>query len=87
MTYTVIWVPAALAQLAALWNAATNRDAVTKASHRIDRLLEVDPETAGEERPPSRRILFDPPLGVIFEVDLTAREVRVLSVGWSGRPV
>jgi hypothetical protein len=86
VNFTVTWVPAALAQLAALWNAAADQRAVTAASHRIDQQLERDPEDAGEERPPSRRILFDPPLGVVFEVDRAKAEVRVLSVGWSGRP-
>ncbi len=58
MNFTVIWRRQALAELAAIWNSAANRNAVTAASDRIDRLLELDPMNAGESRDGSDRIVF-----------------------------
>ena len=87
MNFVVLWLPAAENQLAALWTAATDQAAVTAAAHRIDQQLGRDPLNVGEERPPSRRILFDPPLGVVYEVDTAGRLVWVVSAGWSGGPV
>jgi hypothetical protein len=80
MNYTVDWVPRAEQELAALWMDAQSRDAVTRASHRIDQLLRHDPEQAGESRPRGRRILFELPLGVVFRVYPDRRLVRVLHV-------
>lgn len=87
MNFIVIWLPNAEDQLATLWTSATDRSAVTAAAHRVDQRLGRDPAHAGEERPPGRRILFDPPLGVVYEVDAPGRLVWVLSAGWSGGPV
>ena len=87
MRYTVGWQPAAERGLAALWTVARDRAAVTQAAHRIEELLVRNPEDAGESRTPDgspgRRILFDPPLAVVFSVSESVREVRVLDVGWS----
>ena len=47
MVYTVIWIPGAQNQLAALWIRATARHAVTQAAHRIDLLLRRDPDRSG----------------------------------------
>jgi plasmid stabilization system protein ParE len=47
MTFTVNWTEAALQQLAAIWLAAADRNAVTVASEEIDRELRVDPDTLG----------------------------------------
>lgn len=90
MKFTVGWQPVAEGRLADLWAAARNRTAVTQAAHRIERLLESDAVTAGESRTPGRvpeqSVPFDAPLSVIFEVNEVVREVRILTVGWSGRP-
>jgi hypothetical protein len=80
MTYTVVWMPAAQQQLAALWLAARNQTAVTRASDRIDRLLVVDPETEGDVRFDSVYSLIVWPLGVEFEIQPDDRLVHVLSV-------
>jgi hypothetical protein len=42
MNYTVVWVPSAEQELAALWMAAADRDAVTRAAHEIDQQLRTD---------------------------------------------
>jgi plasmid stabilization system protein ParE len=80
MEYTVIWVPSAEGQLAELWMAARDREAVTLASDRIDRTLCDAPLDAGESRPDGYRILIDLPLVVYFQVIPDDRLVRVLRV-------
>jgi hypothetical protein len=84
MNYTVIWLPGAEQELAALWLDASNRDAITTAAARIDQLLEREPETEGESRPDGRRILFAAPLGVIYRVYPDQRRVTVQHV-WQFR--
>lgn len=80
MIYTVVWKPSAKQDLAAIWMAASNRNAVTTASHRIDVLLETDPDTRGTVLYDTVRALVVPPLGVEFEVIEDDRTVWVLSV-------
>jgi hypothetical protein len=41
MTYTVVWLPDAEDELAALWLDAHNRDAVTRVSDVLDRRLQL----------------------------------------------
>jgi plasmid stabilization system protein ParE len=86
MRFTVIWRPDALDELANAWTEAANRNAVTEASERIDQLLTNDPMDAGESRFGKNRIVFEPPLAVIFRVNEGDRMVFVLSVGTYGRP-
>jgi plasmid stabilization system protein ParE len=80
MNYTVIWVPSAEGQLAEIWMAAGDREAVTVASDRIERTLADAPTTAGESRPDGFRILIELPLVVYFQVIEDDRLVRVLRV-------
>lgn len=68
--------------LAAAWLNAPDRNAVTRAAHTIDLMLQRDPENAGESRDEGRRILLVPPLGVDYEVFPDKLEVHVLSL-WS----
>ena len=85
MRYTVLWMPIAEEQLAAIWASASDRDAVTRASHVIDQALRSHPEEAGESRVADVRVLFETPLGALFTVSPEDRAVRVLSV-WKTRP-
>jgi len=80
MIYTVTWQPSALAELAELWNVAHDRDAVGRASNRIDIALKWDAHDKGESRSGRRRVYFDRPLGVRFECNEQDREARVLAV-------
>ncbi|HET6575498.1 MAG TPA: hypothetical protein VFG68_17985 [Fimbriiglobus sp.] len=85
MNFTVIWLPLAQNELAQVWLDATDRNAVTAASNRIDQRLAADPVSEGESRSADERITFDPPLRVVFRVAAATRDVFVLSVGRSGR--
>jgi plasmid stabilization system protein ParE len=80
MTWTVVWKPDAEQHLAAIWSAASDRGAVTRAADEIDFRLRLDPENKGESRPKDRRILFVYPLAIIFRVLPADRLVRVLAV-------
>jgi hypothetical protein len=80
--FKVRWKQSALNELASLWikENAEQRRAITAATDLIDRLLQVEPSVEGESRPHNRRILFVPPLGVLFKVDSQRAVVRVVQV-------
>ena len=82
MRFTVLWTPSAERDLATLWEDAADRNAITFASHTIDTLLRERAKTCGESRYDTVRIMFAPPLGVLFEVLEEDRTVYVLAV-WS----
>lgn len=58
MNYTVVWLPAAEAQLAALWTTSARQAEVTRAAAAIDRRLAANGPNEGESRPNNRRIAF-----------------------------
>jgi hypothetical protein len=80
MTWTVLWLPPAETELAALWLDVDIRLAVTRAAHQIDRALRRNPSEQGESRDEGLRVMFEPPLGVTFRVRLGDRIVEVLDV-------
>lgn len=69
MRYQVDWSPRAEQDLASLWLDSTQREAVTRAAHAVDQLLQVDAHERGESRTANTRILFEAPLWVIFHAD------------------
>jgi plasmid stabilization system protein ParE len=80
MRYTVVWKRSVEADLASIWLAAKDRDAVTQAAREIDAALREDASSKGESRFGNKRILVMPPLGVDFSVVEDDRIVRVLTV-------
>lgn len=81
MTYNVTWIPVAEQELAAAWLASADRNAVTAAAHRLDGRLRSDPLHMGESRESSvRRVAFDAPVGIEFEVIEDDKKVRVLGL-------
>jgi hypothetical protein len=78
--YTVVWARAALAQLAACYNAAPIPNAVTAAQHRIDQMLNADPLLNADPEPEGLYSLNVPPLRVLFEVSDADCLVRVVAV-------
>ncbi len=77
MSFTVIRLPAAEQELAALWIASGRRDAVTAAVDELDRRLATDPSTEGESRDGAVRVTFEPPVAINFQVDAVNRTVFV----------
>lgn len=84
MNYSVIWLPNAEQELAALWLNASDRGAITRAAATLDQLLARDPANEGESRPNGRRILFAAPLALIYRIHFDQRQVDVLHV-WQFR--
>jgi hypothetical protein len=81
MNYTVIWLPNAEDELAALWLDSHYREAVTRASDVLERRLQVRASECGESRPNGRRIDFEWPLGVLYRVD-EVRKTATVSHVW-----
>jgi hypothetical protein len=84
VNYSVIWLPDAENELAAIWVASTDRNAVTKASAELDRLLAENGPNEGESRTNNTRVTFVRPLAVLFRVDPASRTVTVARV-WEFR--
>lgn len=80
MRFSVVWKAGAEQELTRLWLGSRFRSDFTDAASSIDESLQRDPVTAGESRDGSLRILFVPPLAVLFEVDVAARVVDVIHV-------
>jgi hypothetical protein len=80
--FRVRWEEPALNQLASLWMSANSRmrQQITEATEQIDQQLQADPLAESESRPEGRRILFNLPLGILFQIEDDGRTVSVLSV-------
>jgi plasmid stabilization system protein ParE len=84
VNYVVTWLPDAENELAAIWMASSDRNAVTRASAELDRLLAENGPTVGESRPGNTRVTFVRPLAVLFRADSSVRTVSVARV-WEFR--
>ena len=80
--FRVEWLQTALNQLMIIWVQADSalRQAITAATHQIDQQLQADPYGQSESRPGGRRILFVPPLGILFPIEAGGQTVSVLRV-------
>ena len=82
MKFTVTWKADAQDELADLWMRSVDRQAVSDAAQRLERMLGNDPLNVGESRSGVTRLAFDAPLGVMFDVSIDDCLVTVLHV-WS----
>jgi hypothetical protein len=80
--FTVTWSETAEQQLAAIWIAAADRAAITRASHEIDVTLRVDADTVGRRHIGTVRRFRHYPLAVLFDVSEPDRLATVIAV-WS----
>jgi hypothetical protein len=80
MNWTVVWLPAAEKELAALWLDPINRPQLSPAADKIDGLLRRDPLVLGESREGNQRIAFENPLAVLYRVKEPDRLVEVIHV-------
>jgi hypothetical protein len=80
MKYTVVWKREAEDELATYWMAATDRQSIAEAAHRLEQALGDRPLAIGESRNAATRVAFDGPLGVFYEVSDADRLVTVLKV-------
>jgi hypothetical protein len=81
MSYIVDWEDPARATLALIWIQAANRQAITAAQARIDRLLAVDPLGHGVAVSEGLYALEVHPLRALFEIAEAEKSVTVVSVG------
>jgi len=79
--YLVIWALDALDQLALIWIAGPDRDAITQAQDHIDAILTNDPRGLGEETSEGLWKLIVAPLVALYEIDDGGGIVRVTGVG------
>jgi hypothetical protein len=87
MSFTVEWRPSAEQLLADLWNNALDRADVAAAADAIDAALARDPLGLGEARGGATRIVFQPPLAPLYDVDVSRRTVMVWDVfRWPSSP-
>jgi hypothetical protein len=80
MTYSVDWAPEARATLATIWMKAADRQAVTAAQARIDRLLTANPLGNGTPVSEGLYAIEVHPLRALFEPPDVRRLVWVVSV-------
>lgn len=80
--YRVVWSQRAVNDLAGIWTQADPalRQAVTRAAHIVDQVLQDDPLDSGESREGQLRVMFAPPLGVQFQVDPDSQMVLVVHI-------
>jgi hypothetical protein len=80
----VEWLQDAVGELANNWIEADSqsRQAITEATHNLDRELQTDPFRESESRDGDVRVSFARPLGVLFDVDTEQRIVWILHVWW-----
>jgi hypothetical protein len=84
MKFTVVWKPAAEAELAEIWTLAADKRSIAAAANEIDVRLAIQPETLGESRSGAIRVWLVGPIGVTYEIIPDDRIVRVLDV-WTVR--
>lgn len=80
--FRVAWTQTALDELAQAWLKADSRQraAINAAAEAADGLLREDPENHGESRAGGRRVMFVPPLGLVFLVEPRLSSVRIVHV-------
>ena len=77
--YTVIWVEDASDELAEIWMAALDRNAIAAAANVIDAELAEDAELKGGPLREGLRVVAHPPLRVLYSVNL---DDRIVEVAW-----
>jgi hypothetical protein len=84
--FSVYRTDTAQAPLREVWEAAGDglRRAILQASHEVDQRLFREPQLQGESRGDNARILFQAPLGVLFEVNAEKKLVTILR-SWAFR--
>ncbi|MFT3881738.1 MAG: hypothetical protein QM703_19020 [Gemmatales bacterium] len=78
--WRVKWKAQALRDMTSIWNQAHNKTQVTKAAHQLEESLKRNPMTFGESRGGLRRMAFEKPLCIIFELIPDDEKVMVINV-------
>lgn len=83
MHYTVVATPAAEDELAFIWGMASDRDAVSRASNQIDRLLRHSPSMHGVDHGTFLTLTVDP-LTAVCKVSPDDRQVTIIQYMYHG---
>ena len=77
--FRVEWRDGAVNEHAGIWMQADSnqRSAITEATNIVDEELRTDPIGSSESRERDDRVLFEQPLGILFQVDLAGQNVWV----------
>jgi hypothetical protein len=83
VSFTIRWRDAALDDLTAAWLDAdtAEREAITTASHSIEKEIKLRPYEKGESRPEGERIFFNAPLAVLFRIEEQTQSV-IIEQAW-----
>lgn len=85
MNFAVYWRAYAERQLRVLWRLEPDRQGLADAMDAVNRLLRDSAHEQGESRDrPTRRLWFQRPLCVLYEIDEAAKVVYVAGVRWVG---
>jgi hypothetical protein len=78
--YSIYRSKVAVQPVRSAWEEGTPelREAIVRASERLDKRLCREPHRQGESRGGKARVAFEAPLGVIFEVDEGMKLVSIL---------
>ncbi len=80
MRFKVVWAERTEEQVAEMWvgSQPIERPRITEALNEVESWLENDPISASESRDDEQlRVVFNPPVAVLFPVFETARQVVV----------
>jgi plasmid stabilization system protein ParE len=80
MKFSVTWSADASDEFFELWSDTDRRHGVVAAADKIDASLRSKPLDVGESRSDNRRIYFESPLAIVYEVFVTERRVNILRV-------
>ena len=83
MRFTIIWSDNAYENLAAIYLAVGDAPTLDYAIKRIEKELQVDPDTKGRTTSDGDRLYRYDPLLVFFESDPAAREVEIIQVSYT----
>lgn len=75
MTYLVNWSREAERRLNAIWRLAPDPERIFAAAMELEQRLRKIPGDEGESRDGDRRITFEAPLGILFKIIDSEREV------------
>jgi hypothetical protein len=77
VSYRVVFAPQANRDLVDLWLESSYQHEFTRAVDGLVRDLERDPTFVGESRQANRRVAFEWPVGIAFQIDESNRQVTI----------
>ena len=83
MRYSIIWSDKAYEDLADIYLAVGDGPSLDYAIKRIEKALEVDPNSKGRTTSDGDRLYRYDPLLVFFSFDLATREVEILQISYT----